>query len=132
MSSNQDQSSTTPNRGILIVDDSAFLRHKLKRVLCTVGLSIAGEAEDGSAAIAMYKKLEPDLVTMDVIMPHMNGVEAVRAIRKADARAKIIMVSSLGHQEKVLECLRAGAVNFVVKPFTEDQLIRAVRRALRA
>ncbi|MAE70975.1 MAG: two-component system response regulator [Gemmatimonadetes bacterium] len=120
-----------PDGGILIVDDSGYLRAKLRRVLEKFGYQVAGEAEDGGAAVKMFQELRPSLVTMDVVMPHMDGVQAVREIRQVDPQAKVVMVTSLGHQEKVLECLRAGAVNFVVKPFTEHQLMRVVRRVLR-
>ncbi len=124
------ESATDPDGGVLIVDDSGFLRAKMRRVLEKFGYAVAGEAEDGTSAVAMYRDLHPSLVTMDVVMPHMDGVQAVREIRRSDPHAKVVMVTSLGNQEKVLECLRAGAVNFVVKPFTEHQLMRVVRRVL--
>jgi two-component system chemotaxis response regulator CheY len=118
--------------GILIVDDSTFLRNKVRKVLERGGFTVLGEAEDGAAAVTQYRDLNPALVTMDVVMPHMDGMQAIREIRSLDPGAKVVMVTSLGNQEQVLEALRAGALNFLVKPFSEEQLIRVVRRALRA
>lgn len=130
MEQNFRSDSAEPAGGILIVDDSRFLRRKMRQVLEKFGYPVAGEAVDGADALAQYQRLGPSLVTMDVVMPRMDGIEAVRSIRRVDPHAKVIMVTSLGNQDKVLESLRAGAANFVVKPFTEHQLIRVIRRVL--
>ncbi len=120
------------DEGILIVDDSTFLRNKVRKVLERGGYLVIGEAEDGASAVAQYRHLNPALVTMDVVMPHMDGMQATREIRAIDPAARVVMVTSLGNQEQVLEALRAGALNFLVKPFSAEQLIRVVKRALRS
>jgi len=118
--------------GILIVDDSEFLRNRMRDALEQLGYLVVGEAANGNDAVTAYRELRPALVTMDVVMPNLDGISAVRAIRGLDPGAKVIMVTSMGNQDKVLESLRAGAMNFVVKPFTVDQIERVVRRVLPA
>jgi len=102
---------------VLIVDDAAFMRMMLRDILTKNGYEVAGEAENGAQAVERYKEVKPDLVTMDITMPEMDGITAVREIKKIDPAAKIVMVSAMGQQAMVIEAIQAGAIDFVVKPF---------------
>ncbi|WP_410772414.1 response regulator [Fontibacillus sp. BL9] len=117
---------------ILVVDDAAFMRLMLKTILSKNGFEIVGEAENGQDAIEKYRTLAPDLVTMDITMPVMEGVEAVRQIKAIDPDAKIIMCSAMGQQAMVVESLQAGARDFIVKPFQEERVLESIRKALGA
>ncbi|MCL6611825.1 MAG: response regulator [Peptococcaceae bacterium] len=115
---------------ILIVDDAAFMRMMIKNILVKNGYEVAGEAENGKQAVGLYAETKPDLVTMDITMPEMDGLEAVKAIRSADPSATIIMCSAMGQQSMVMEAIQAGAKDFIVKPFQQERLLQAVERAL--
>ncbi|NQX58673.1 response regulator [Paenibacillus qinlingensis] len=115
---------------ILIVDDAAFMRMMLKDILTKGGHEVVGEAENGRVAIQKYQELKPDIVTMDITMPEMEGVEAVKEIRKKDANAKIVMCSAMGQQGMVVQAIQAGAKDFIVKPFQGDRVLDAIRRAI--
>ena len=115
---------------ILIVDDAAFMRINLKNILKKAGYDVVGEAENGAKAVAKYDELEPDLVTMDITMPEMDGLEAVKEIMKSDSGAKVIMCSAMGQQSMVVEAIEAGAKDFIVKPFKDDRVIEAIEKAL--
>jgi len=116
---------------VLIVDDAIFMRKMLADILKKEGYEICGEAENGAQAVEKYKDLNPDLVTMDIIMPDMSGIDAVKEIMKIDPNAKIIMVSAMGHQTLVVEAIQAGAKDYVVKPFQPSRVLEAVQRVLR-
>ena len=115
---------------ILVVDDAAFMRINLKNILEKAGYEVVGEAENGKEAIKKYKDLKPDLVTMDITMPEMDGIEAVKNIRETDPNANIIMCSAMGQQSMVVEAIEAGAQDFIVKPFEDDRVIEAVEKAI--
>lgn len=115
---------------ILIVDDAAFMRAMLKRILDDAGYEIVGEAVNGREAVQMYEELTPDLVTMDMVMPEMGGMEALQAIRGRDREAKVVIVSAVDQRENLLEAIRSGATEYIVKPFDESRVMKAVRRAL--
>ncbi|MHB9093045.1 MAG: response regulator [Eubacteriales bacterium] len=115
---------------ILIVDDAAFMRMMIKDILSKNGYQIVGEAENGKVALEKYKELHPDLTTMDITMPEMDGITAVKEIRKADSKANIIMCSAMGQQAMVIDAIQAGAKDFIVKPFQPDRVLEAVRKAL--
>ena len=115
---------------ILIVDDAAFMRAMLKRILDDAGYEIVGEAVNGREAVQMYEELTPDLVTMDMVMPEMGGMEALQAIRGRDHKAKVVIVSAVDQRENLLEAIRSGATEYIVKPFDESRVMKAVRRAL--
>jgi len=115
---------------ILIVDDAAFMRMMLTDILIKSGYDIAGEAEDGEKALRLYKKLKPDLVTMDIVMPGAGGIESIRHILKEDPGAKILVVSALGQKPMVREAIEAGAMDFVIKPFKPEKVIEAVEKIL--
>ncbi len=116
--------------GILIVDDAAFMRMMIKDVLTKNGFTIAGEAENGVKAIDVFKESKPDLVIMDITMPEMDGIQAVKEIKKIDSSAKIIMCSAMGQQAMVIEAIQAGAKDFIVKPFQPERIVEAVKKVL--
>jgi len=105
---------------VLIVDDAAFMRLSLKMLLEKSGFDVVGEAENGFKAIQLYRQLKPDIVTMDLTMPEMGGIDAIKMIKAIDKDARIIVISSMGHEILVREAIVAGAVSFIVKPFKED------------
>lgn len=111
---------------VLVVDDAAFMRLTLKTMLEKNGFEVIGEANNGSMAIAMYKELNPELVTMDITMPDMDGIEALDQIIKFDSNAKIVMLSAMGQETRIREAVLKGAKGFIVKPFKEDYLIKAL------
>lgn len=113
---------------VLIVDDAAFMRGNIKQMLSNNGYEVIGEAENGLEGVRKYKELSPDIVTMDITMPEMSGIQAVQEIRKINPRAKIIMVSAMGQQNFVLEAIKSGATGFVVKPFKEEQIMKAISK----
>ncbi|MCL6635393.1 MAG: response regulator [Peptococcaceae bacterium] len=115
---------------ILIVDDAAFMRMMIKNIVTKNGYEVVGEAENGAVAVELYKQLKPDLVTMDITMPEMNGIEGVKAIRAVDPNANIIMCSAMGQQAMVMEAIQAGAKDFIVKPFQQDRILQAIERVL--
>lgn len=114
---------------LLIVDDAAFTRRVLTDMLGELH-DICGEACNGLEAIEKYKQLQPDVVTMDITMPHMHGLEAMRHILDYDRDAKILICSAIGHRQKVLEAMKTGASDFVVKPFQKEQMLDAIARLL--
>jgi two-component system chemotaxis response regulator CheY len=116
---------------ILVVDDAAFMRMMIKDILIKHGFEVVGEATNGLEAILRYKELAPDLVTMDITMPEMDGIAAVKQIKKMDPNARVIMCSAMGQQAMVLEAIQAGARDFIVKPFQADRVLDAVRKASR-
>ncbi|MDN5345251.1 MAG: two-component system, chemotaxis family, chemotaxis protein CheY [Clostridia bacterium] len=115
---------------VLIVDDAAFMRMMIKDILVKNGFEIAGEAENGQKAVAMYQELRPDVVTMDITMPEMDGIAAVKAIKQVDPGARIIMCSAMGQQLMVMEAIQAGARDFIVKPFQQDRVLQALEKVL--
>ncbi|NLM14022.1 MAG: response regulator [Epulopiscium sp.] len=115
---------------ILIVDDAAFMRMMIKDILTKNGYEIAAEAENGVKAVEKFKELAPDLVIMDITMPEMDGIQAVREIKKIDGNATIIMCSAMGQQAMVIESIQAGAKDFIVKPFQADRVVEAVKKVI--
>ena len=115
---------------ILIVDDAAFMRMMLKDILTKNGFEICGEAPNGIKAVEIYKSEKPDIVTMDITMPEMDGIQAVKEIKRIDPNAKIIMCSAMGQQAMVMEAIKSGARDFIVKPFQPDRVIESIKKAL--
>lgn len=115
---------------IMVVDDAAFMRMMLKDILTKGGYEVVGEAENGLRAVEKYKELTPDLVLMDITMPELDGIGAVKQIKSLDPNAKIIMCSAMGQQAMVLESIQAGARDFIVKPFQADRIIEAVSKII--
>ena len=117
-------------KNILICDDAAFMRMMIKDILEKNDFEIVGEANNGIVAVDLYKKEKPDVVTMDITMPDMDGIEAVKQIKAYDPNAKIVMCSAMGQQSMVMEALRAGAKDFIVKPFQADRVLEAIKKVI--
>ena len=115
---------------VLVVDDAAFMRLTIKRILEGNGFEVIGEAENGAIAVEKYKELEPDIVTMDITMPEMTGIEALKSIREFDPEAKVIMVSAMGQEVMVRETIMLGAKSFIIKPFKNDHVIQTLNKVL--
>lgn len=115
---------------VLIVDDAAFMRMMLKDILSKNGHEVVGEAVNGADAVEKYQELLPDVVTMDITMPEMDGISAVKEIRASHPQAKIIMCSAMGQQPMVLEAIQLGAKDFVVKPFQAERVIDSINKVL--
>jgi len=115
---------------VLIVDDAAFMRMMIRDILTKNGFEVAGEAENGQRAVEMYQELRPDVVTMDITMPEMDGITAVKEIKKRDPGARVIMCSAMGQQMMVMEAIQAGALDFIVKPFQQERVLQALAKAL--
>ena len=118
------------SHNVLVCDDAIFMRTMISDILTQAGFEVVGEAESGVQAVDKYRQLKPDLVTMDIVMPDMGGIEAVREICKTDPDAKILMCSAMGQQALVVEAIQAGAKDFVVKPFQPSRVLEAVQRVL--
>ncbi|NLB29080.1 MAG: response regulator [Clostridiales bacterium] len=113
---------------VLIVDDAAFMRISIKNMLTKNGYEIVGEAENGKIGVEKFKELSPDIVTMDITMPEMTGLEALKEIMKFDPSAKVVMVSAMGQGAMVRDAIMSGAKGFIVKPFKEDGIIAALQK----
>lgn len=111
---------------ILVVDDKMFLRYLLKDILEEAGHQVIGEAEDGEECLMKYKSLKPDLVTLDITMPNMTGLEALRKLMEIDSNAKVLMVSAMAQKTMVLDAITHGAKGFIAKPFKNDKVIEAI------
>ena len=117
-------------KNILICDDAAFMRMMIKDILSKNGYNVMGEAENGAVAVEKYSELKPDLVLMDITMPEMDGINALKNIKAADAGANVIMCSAMGQQAMVIESIQSGAKDFIVKPFQADRVIEAVKKVI--
>ena len=115
-------------KNVLIVDDALFMRYSLRQMLENNNYNVVGEADNGMNALIKYKELEPDIVTMDITMPEIDGIEAVRLIRKVDPNARIVMISAMGQESMVRDAIVAGAQGFLVKPFKEADVVNALSR----
>ena len=118
------------SKRILIVDDAAFMREMLRDILADSGYEIVGEAADGEQAVSMFREVQPDLVTLDIVLPRKSGLEALREIRGLDPGARIVRCSALGQEAMVMEALEAGAQDFIVKPFKPDQALGVIEKAI--
>ena len=117
---------------ILTVDDAAFMRKVIKDTLSKAGYSDIFEAEDGAMAVEKYNEIKPDLVLMDITMPNMDGLEALKAIRAKDGSANVVMCSAMGQESMVMDAVRSGAKDFIVKPFKPDRVLKTVTSILGA
>jgi two-component system chemotaxis response regulator CheY len=115
---------------ILITDDAQFMRNILKKIFEGNGYEVIGEADNADAGVAAYKKLKPDVVTMDICMPNKSGIEAIKEIIKADKKAKILVCSALGQELLVMEAIQAGAKDFIVKPFKKEKIIETMEKVI--
>ena len=117
-------------KNILIVDDAAFMRMMIKDILTKNGYNIAAEAENGKIAVDKYNEVKPDLVLMDITMPEMDGIQALKTIKGNDPNAQIIMCSAMGQQAMVIEAIQSGAKDFIVKPFQAERVLEAVKKVV--
>ena len=117
-------------KNILICDDAAFMRMMIKDILTKNGYTVVGEAENGAKAVEKYAELKPDLVLMDITMPEMDGIQALKKIKEADPSATVIMCSAMGQQAMVIESIQSGAKDFIVMPFQADRVLEAVRKVV--
>ena len=117
-------------KNILICDDAAFMRMMIKDILTKNGYTVAGEAENGVKAVEKYNEVKPDLVLMDITMPEMDGIEALRKIKEQDPSAVVVMCSAMGQLAMVIEAIQSGAKDFIVKPFQPDRVLEAVSKVL--
>ena len=117
-------------KNILICDDAAFMRMMIKDILTKNGYEIAGEAENGVKAVEKYNETKPDLVLMDITMPEMDGIQALKKIKEADPNACVIMCSAMGQQAMVIEAIQSGAKDFIVKPFQAERVFEAVKKVV--
>ncbi|MCY7769588.1 response regulator [Bacillus haynesii] len=115
---------------VLIVDDAKFMRDKIREILETEDLQVAGEAENGEEAVLLYQKLQPDLVIMDITMPVKNGIEALKDMIQLNPKVKVIMCTAMRQKRIVVEAIEAGAKDFIVKPFEETKVVEAIRHVL--
>lgn len=116
---------------ILIVDDAAFMRMTIKKMVEAHGHEAVGEAENGVEAIKKYQELRPDIVLLDITMPEMNGVDAMKALKGLDASVKVIICSAMGQQAMVAQTIQAGAKDFIVKPFVEERLMASIDKVMK-
>ena len=117
-------------KNVLICDDAAFMRMMIKDILSKNGYNVAGEAENGAKAVEKYNELKPDLVLMDITMPEMDGIQALKNIKAGDANACVIMCSAMGQQAMVIEAIQAGAKDFIVKPLQADRAPEALKKLI--
>ncbi|WP_099468761.1 response regulator [Konateibacter massiliensis] len=117
---------------VLVVDDAVFMRLTIKTSLEKNGFQVVGEAGDGREAVEKFAILKPDIVTLDITMPEMSGIDTLKAMIQLDRNVKVIMVSAMGQEEKVKDAIMNGAKSFIVKPFKEEQLIKALEKIIPA
>ncbi|MCI8327526.1 MAG: response regulator [Lachnospiraceae bacterium] len=117
-------------KNVLICDDAAFMRMMIKDILTKNGYDIAGEAENGAKAVEKYQETKPDVVLMDITMPEMDGIQALKKIKEGDANACVIMCSAMGQQAMVIEAIQSGAKDFIVKPFQAERVLEAVKKVV--
>ncbi len=117
-------------KNILVCDDAAFMRMMIKDILTKNGYNIAGEAENGQKAVEKYNETKPDLVLMDITMPEMDGIQALKKIKETDPGACVIMCSAMGQQAMVIEAIQSGAKDFIVKPFQAERVLEAVKKVV--
>ena len=117
-------------KNILVCDDAAFMRMMIKDILTKNGYNVVGEAENGAKAFEKYNELKPDLVLMDITMPEVDGIAALKNIKGADPGAKVIMCSAMGQQAMVIEAIQSGAKDFIVKPFQAERVLEAVKKVV--
>jgi two-component system chemotaxis response regulator CheY len=115
---------------ILVADDASFMRQMIREIVEAEGHEVVAEASDGVEAIEAFKSHHPDVVTMDIVMPRRSGIDAVKGILELDAKARVVMCSALGQETLVTEALQAGAIDFIVKPFKPDAVIKTIRKVL--
>lgn len=115
---------------VLVVDDSEFMRMMIKDVIKAIGYEVAGECDNGEDAVTEYEKLKPDLVTIDLVMPKASGIDGLKGIMAKDPKAKVIVVSAVDQRQSLMEAIKSGAKDFIVKPFDEERIESAIKKAV--
>lgn len=115
---------------ILVCDDAAFMRMYIRKIAENNGYEIVGEAENGRVAVNKFKELNPDLVMMDITMPEVTGLEALKSIKDVDSNAKVIICTAMGQQPMIMEAIKYGANDFIIKPFNEEKIISSIKSIL--
>lgn len=115
---------------VIIADDAGFMRRMLVNIISQAGFEVVGEADNGATAVELYKQLKPDVVTMDITMPEMDGIAALKEIISYDSNAKVIICSAMWQQTMVVDAIKLGAVDFIQKPFETEQVVKAINKAL--
>lgn len=115
-------------KNVMIVDDATFMRMTIKRILENNDFNVVAEAENGFKAIELFLQLKPDIISLDITMPEMDGIETLRKIKEIDSKAKVVMVTAMGQDKLVREAVKLGATSFLVKPFNENQLIQTFKQ----
>lgn len=115
---------------VLVVDDAKFMRHMLKNILTGIGFEVVGEACDGNEACEKYAELNPDVVTMDIVMPKLGGLDALKQIKGKNPAARVVMISAIDQREPLMEALKLGAADYVVKPFEKERVEEAMKRVM--
>jgi len=118
-------------KGILVVDDASFMRMMIKDILTKNAYEIAGEASDGQLAVELYSQVKPDAVIMDITMPNMDGLQALKELKKIDPDARVIMCSAMGQESMVIDAIKSGASDFIVKPFQADRVLKALQKVVK-
>ena len=118
------------SKKIMLVDDAAFMRMTIKNALTKAGYDNIIEASDGQIAVETYQKEHPDLVIMDITMPNRDGIQALQAIKTADPEARVVMCSAMGQEGMVVEAIKLGAKDFIVKPFKQDRILQTVEKII--
>ena len=121
---------TRLTKRVLIVDDALIMRKRIKEIATQSGWLVSGEAQTGQEAVEMFRRERPDLVTLDIVMPEMDGVAALKQMMELDPQAQIVMISAVNQKEKLSECIRAGAMDFIVKPFEKSDLLSFFEKQL--
>jgi two-component system chemotaxis response regulator CheY len=120
------------SRRLLVCDDALIIRKRIKQIAEETGWTVVGEAEDGEQALRLYQQEQPDLVTMDIVMPRLDGVTALKQLIAYDPSARVVMISAVNQKEKLADCIRSGAIDFIVKPFKKADLRRWFEKNLTA
>ncbi|MBI2711952.1 MAG: response regulator [Bdellovibrio sp.] len=115
---------------VLVVDDIAFVRKTLTQILTDAQYQVVGEAADGNEAVNLFAKFKPDIVTMDLVMPNLSGIEATRKILRIDKNAKVVIISAMGQENLIMEAINVGVKDYILKPFVAEDIIRTLERAL--
>lgn len=118
------------SKKVLIVDDAQFMRMMISDIVVSCGFEVIGEGSDGAEGVKLYQELQPDLVTLDLVMPNMTGLEALEKIMEINPDAKVVVVSAIDQRESLMEAIKKGASDFIVKPFEESRVESAIKKAL--
>lgn len=115
---------------IMLVDDTAFVRKGLRRIFEEYGYEIVAEATNGKEALQLYKQHKPDVVTLDITMPEMDGISTLKELKKLDLKAKVVMCTTFGRKDKIIEAIQSGASDYIIKPYQKERVLEAIEKQL--